>query len=76
MKPKTIVIIVLVVLAAIIIIQNSVTASFRILFWATTAPLIFLILGVFAVGVLVGYLAAKADRKKILKSPAGSGPAA
>ena len=75
MKPKTIVIIVLVILAAIIIIQNSVTASFRVFFWATTAPLIFLILGVFAVGVLVGYLAAKMERKKTPKPSAGSGAA-
>jgi uncharacterized integral membrane protein len=76
MKLKTIVILVLVVLAVVVIIQNSGAASFRILFWPTTAPLIFLVLGVFAVGVLVGYLAGKADRKKTAKPAVGPGPVA
>jgi uncharacterized integral membrane protein len=76
MKPKTIVILVLAALAAIVIIQNSGTTSLRILLWATTGPLIFLVLGVFAIGVVIGYLAGKVDRKKQPKPSAGSGPAA
>lgn len=75
MKLKTIVILGLVILAAIIIIQNSATIPFRILLWSTTGPLIFLVLGVFAIGVIVGYLAARIDRKKDPRPPAGSGPA-
>ncbi|MHB8053708.1 MAG: lipopolysaccharide assembly protein LapA domain-containing protein [Candidatus Aminicenantales bacterium] len=76
MKPKTIVIIVLAVLAAIIIIQNSAATSLRILLWSTTGPLIFLVLGVFAIGVVIGYLAGKVDRKRRPKPSVGSGPAA
>jgi uncharacterized membrane protein YciS (DUF1049 family) len=64
MKPKTIVILILVVILAIVLIQNSGLVEFRLLFWHVYGPLFFLVLGVFAVGLLIGYLAAKVDRKK------------
>jgi len=70
LKPKTIVVIVLAALAAVILIQNAATIPFRLLFWSVTGPLIFLVLAVFAIGVVIGYLAAKADRKKTPKTPA------
>jgi len=64
MKPKTIVILVLVVILAIVLIQNSGLVEFQMLFWHIYAPLFFLVLGVFAVGLIIGYLVAKVDRKK------------
>ncbi len=76
MKPKTIIILVLAILAAIIIIQNSMTIPFRILLWSTTGPVIFLVLGVFAIGAVIGYLVAKVGRKKSAKPTSGSGPKA
>ena len=76
MKPKTIVLLVLVILAVVIIIQNSMTIPFRLLFWSATGPLIFLVMGVFVVGVVVGYLAAKKDRGKEPKPPIEPGRSA
>jgi len=67
MKPKTIVILVLVAILAIVLIQNSGLVEFHLLFWPVYAPLFFLVLGVFAVGLIIGYLAAKVDRRKAPK---------
>lgn len=67
MKTKTVVILVLVVIVAILLIQNSGLVKFRLLFWNTYMPVFFLVLGVFAVGVVIGYLAAKVDRRKAPK---------
>ena len=64
MKPKTIVILVLVVLVGILLVQNSGLVKFHLLIWPVYAPLFFLVLGVFAVGLLIGYLTAKVDRRK------------
>lgn len=84
MKAKQILMAVLAVIVVVLIIQNSTLVPFRILFWDTYMPVFFLVLGVFAVGLLIGYLAAKVDRKKKPKpsappenkaeAPAPSGP--
>ena len=67
MKAKTVVILILVVIVAIMLIQNSGLVEFRLLLWRTYMPVFFLVLGVFAVGVVIGYLAAKVDRRKAPK---------
>lgn len=71
MKAKQIIIVVLVVIGAILIIQNSMVIPFRILFWSTTAPIFFLALSIFAVGLIIGYLVARLDRKKKSKPESG-----
>jgi|GEM_PF-573447 len=70
MKAKTVVILILVVILTIVLIQNSGLVEFQMLFWHIYAPLFFLVLGVFAVGLIIGYLVAKVDRKKKTKAAA------
>jgi len=67
MKAKTVLIAVLVVLLAVLVIQNSELMPFRLLFWSAYMPVFILVIGVFAVGFIVGYLAAKMDRRKALQ---------
>ena len=67
MQAKTILIVVLVVLLAVLVIQNSELMPFRLLFWSAYMPVFILVIGVFAVGFIVGYFAAKLDRRKTLK---------
>jgi len=64
MKGKTIFILVLVALLAILLIQNSALIPFRLFFWSAYMPVFILVLGVFAVGLIIGYLAARFDRKR------------
>jgi uncharacterized integral membrane protein len=68
MKAKTVLIVVLIVLLAVLVIQNSELMPFRLLFWSAYMPVFILVIGIFAVGFIVGYLAAKLDRRKALKS--------
>ncbi len=70
MKVKTVLIIILIVIVAVLVLQNSMVIPFRLLFWHTYMPVFFLVLGVFAVGVIIGYLAAKVDRRKAPKPAA------
>jgi len=63
-KTKQIVMIVLAALLFILIIQNSTMILVNFFFWPLAMPIFFLVLGVFAVGLIIGYLAAKVDRKK------------
>jgi uncharacterized integral membrane protein len=72
MKAKTVLIAVLVVLLAVLVIQNSELMPFRLLFWSAYMPVFILVIGIFAVGFIVGYLAAKLDRRKVLKKEAGT----
>lgn len=64
MKTKHIVMIVLFVLVVVLILQNSITVPVNFFFWPMAMPLFFLVLGVLAIGLVIGYLAAKVDRKK------------
>jgi len=64
MKTKTLVILILVALAAILVLQNAGLTPLRLFFWNVYAPLFVLVLAIFFLGALVGFLMAKRDRKK------------
>ena len=64
MKTKTVVILILVALVAVLLLQNSGLTELRLLFWNVYAPLFILILVVFFLGGIVGYLTVHRDRKK------------
>ena len=72
MKGKTVLILVLVALLAILLIQNSALIPFRLFFWSAYMPVFILVLGVFAVGLIIGYLAARFDRKRGSKPDSSS----
>ena len=67
MKTKTVIILFLVALVAILLLQNSGLTQLRLFFWNVYAPLFVLILVIFFLGAIVGYLAVHRDRKKDLK---------
>jgi len=64
MKTKTVVILILVALALILLLQNAGQTPLRLFFWPIYAPLFILILVIFFLGVVVGVLLEKRDRKK------------
>jgi uncharacterized integral membrane protein len=70
MKAKNVLIAVLVILLAVLVIQNSELMPFRLLFWSAYMPVFILVIGIFAVGFIVGYLASKMDRRKVSKREA------
>lgn len=70
MKGKTILILVLVGLLAILLIQNSGLAQVRLYFWSLYMPLFLLVLGVFILGLVVGFLLARVEQGKKRKEPA------
>jgi uncharacterized integral membrane protein len=59
MKNKLIVILVLIGLLLILIIQNTQNVSLNIFFWNMMMPQIILVLILFALGFVIGFLAAK-----------------
>jgi uncharacterized integral membrane protein len=59
MNKKLIVILVLVGLALILILQNTQSVSLNFFFWSLTLPLVVLVVGLLAVGFVIGFLAAK-----------------
>ena len=61
----------IIILVIVLMIQNSVLVKFHLLFWPVYAPLFFLVLGILAVGLIVGFLAAKAERKTPPKPASG-----
>jgi uncharacterized integral membrane protein len=65
---KTLAILVLVVLFVILFIQNSQLASVKFYFWNIYAPQFILVFFVFLIGLLVGFLAARIEKKKDKKS--------
>ena len=67
MKTKTVVILILVAIVAVLLLQNSGLTQLRLLFWNIYAPFFMIILVVFCLGTIVGYLAVHRDRKKDLK---------
>lgn len=68
MKMKTFVIFVLVALFVILFVQNSQLASLKFYFWNIYAPQFVLVFFVFLIGLLVGFLAARIEKKKDKKS--------
>ncbi|MBM3292991.1 MAG: LapA family protein [Candidatus Aminicenantes bacterium] len=62
MKGKAVLILVLTGLLAILVVQNSRLAPVRLYFWSLYMPLFLLVLGVFAVGLVVGFLLAKVEK--------------
>jgi uncharacterized integral membrane protein len=67
MKAKTVLIVAVIVLLAVLVIQNSALIPFRLLFWSAYMPVFIFVIGVFAVGFIIGYLAARLDRRKVAK---------
>jgi len=64
MKKKLIVILVLVGLLVILIIQNIQNISLHIFFWNIMMPQVFLVLILFALGFVIGFLVAKMKKSK------------
>lgn len=58
MKAKLIVILVAVVLALIILIQNTHTVTFRMLFWKAEISQLLLVLIMLVIGFVLGYVVA------------------
>jgi len=59
MKPKTIIILVLIVLAVVIIIQNSEMVTLQLFFWKIMMSRIIFMVGLLAVGFVLGILVTK-----------------
>ena len=62
MNKKLIAILVLVILLLILIIQNTQKVSINIFFWNIMMPQVILVLILFALGFVIGFLAAKIKR--------------
>jgi uncharacterized integral membrane protein len=75
MKTKAVLIAVLIVLLLILIIQNSWAVPIRLYFWTISIPAFLMILGIFLVGLLVGYLAAHMEKRRDRKLAALPPPA-
>ena len=70
MKTKAGLIAVLIVLLLILIIQTSGAVHVRLYFWSLDIPAFLMVLGVFLVGLLVGYLAAHMEKRRDRKQAA------
>ena len=64
MKKKLIVILVLAGLLLVLIIQNIQNISLNIFFWNIMMPQVILVLILFALGFVIGFLVAKMKRSK------------
>ncbi|TKJ41228.1 hypothetical protein CEE37_06065 [candidate division LCP-89 bacterium B3_LCP] len=64
MKPQTIALIVIALIALIIIIQNSHSVWFHLLFWRMSIPLIIIVPLMLLIGFAGGFLVAKMKGKK------------
>ena len=62
MNKKLIVILVLIGLALILIFQNTQSISLNFFFWSLVMPLVILVVTLFALGFVIGFLAAKLER--------------
>ena len=63
MKPKTIIILILIVLAIVIVIQNSEIVTLQLFFWKIMMSRIIFMVGLLAVGFVLGFLVAKMTQK-------------
>jgi uncharacterized integral membrane protein len=59
MNKKLIVVLVLIGLALILIFQNTQSVSLNFFFWSLVMPLLFLVMTLFALGFVIGFLGAK-----------------
>jgi len=55
MRPKTILLLTIAVIVLMVALQNTHTVTVYLLVWKVMLPQIWLILGAFAVGLLLGY---------------------
>ena len=69
-KTKIVLIIVLLILAAVIILQNNILVHLKLLFWDFQTSLIILLLLVFLIGVIIGYIIPKLFSRKKAKEQA------
>ena len=74
MKGKNVLILVLVGLLAVLLLQNSGLARVLLYFWSLYMPLFLLVLGVFLLGLAVGFLLAKVEKGKKKKDAAALAP--
>ena len=59
MSPRAIVLLVVVVLAFVLVVENSHSATYRLLFWTVQTPLVALTLVLLGVGFVAGYITAR-----------------
>jgi uncharacterized integral membrane protein len=69
MNKKLIMILVLVGLALILIFQNTQSVSLNIFFWSLVQPLVVLVVTIFALGFIIGFLAARMKGPRDEKLP-------
>jgi uncharacterized integral membrane protein len=72
MNKKLVMILVLVGLALILIFQNTQSVSLNFFFWSLVQPLVVLVLTIFALGFIIGFLAARMKGSGGGKLPGGS----
>ena len=63
MKPKTIVITVLIILCLIVLLQNTQMVTLRFFFWEASVSRIFLLPILVLLGFIIGYVAAKLEKR-------------
>lgn len=63
MKPKLISALVIIVLALVVLLQNSHTSVFRILFWSAEMSLSILVLLTLVIGCVLGFVVAQIVRR-------------
>lgn len=63
-KTKLVIIIILLIFTVVIVLQNTNPVNFKLLFWDFQASLIILLLLVFLIGVIIGFIIPKLFKKK------------
>ncbi|MCG6913793.1 lipopolysaccharide assembly protein LapA domain-containing protein [bacterium BMS3Abin03] len=63
-KTKLVIIIILLIFTVVIVLQNTNPVKFKLLFWDFQASLIILLLLVFLIGVIIGFIIPKLFKKK------------
>jgi len=69
MKPKLIALVVILIFALVILLQNTHVTTLRLLFWKVQMSQVVLVLIVLAIGVAVGFVAAKLTGRRAGSSP-------
>lgn len=63
-KSKLVIMLILLILTVVIVLQNTGPVNFKLLFWDFQASLIILLLLVFLIGVIIGFIIPKLFKKK------------
>lgn len=63
-KTKLVIISVLLILTVVIVLQNTSPVNFKLLFWDFQASLIILLLLVFLIGMIIGFIIPKLFKKR------------